>query len=250
MSRTISIFVGLFLLSSAQTLFGSVSFHTDYWLPGAGNSAVTLYKADLSGVYQTLTTYNGGPIYTSNWSTNPPNGQILTGPIFCIEIPEDIFVPSNVTYDPGVVDLELAPVKNGNQGSPPMGADAATAIRRLWGMHFADITNADKRGAFQLVLWELSYDHGTGGFSDGLLRASGSSNELTIATSWLADSLSTDPRLANLKALSDDSHQDQVGEVPGSSSNEVPEPTTLVVWLLLGMGTCLGQRVWRRRRAG
>jgi len=32
--------------------------------------------------------------------------------------------------------------------------------------------------------------------------------------------------------------------------SEVPEPATILVWSLLGMGSWLGMRVWRRRRGG
>jgi hypothetical protein len=36
----------------------------------------------------------------------------------------------------------------------------------------------------------------------------------------------------------------------GVAGGAVPEPATLVIWSLLGMGSCLGMRVWRRRGAG
>jgi hypothetical protein len=40
---------------------------------------------------------------------------------------------------------------------------------------------------------------------------------------------------------------DDVSVVPMQSTGTVPEPSTLIIWSLLGFGSAFGMRVWRRR---
>jgi hypothetical protein len=137
----------------------------------------------------------------------------------------------------------------------------------------ADIVNA----AFQLAIWKLEYDAGTNAGSAGLtnadafatagsaisantsttwttgnLRATGDANIIGLATYMLNHLAAVDATNedSSLWALVSPAGQDQLfgNEVPtpNVNSNPVPEPASMVTWLLLG--SVAGFAGMRRRR--
>jgi len=147
---------------------------------------------------------------------------------FCIEIEQNAS-SSYSNYTVGTLDSVLD-------------SGTASAMRELWGRYYDEswmntgnsIYNV-QAAAFQTAVWELIYD----GIEDVDLAHGGFSmtaNEsiMSLANTWLGSLDGSGPK-ADLRILSNASHQDFVVEVP--------EPMTLVMFVsALG---CMGLR-WRK----
>lgn len=207
-----------------------------------------------------VSTSQGGVFY---WTDLQPNTVDLLGApgdanaanfvSFCIEVGQHISYGDNIPYDYGLVALSSAP----RPGAPssPMGTLAANLIEQLWYNHFNDLftgssVDSVKAGAFQLAIWELTYDVGTGlngvNLTDGIIKAT-MGTVRSLASTWLGEldwaNGGLDKPRASLLAMSSNTYQDQVVAV-GST----PEASSIVIWSLLGVA-CAGFCRWRRRRA-
>jgi len=266
-------------------------------LLSVASSARADYTADLKGwaggtgtaVYwhnsQVVTTSNGGALLWTNQNLNNPNlqaysitGLSVNGSVpsgwpntnqtnfvsFCIEIGQDVYVPSSDTYT--LSSLSSAPIGTGGGITPPdvpMGSLAANLIAQLWYAHITSVaatsaasafnSNANL-GAFQLAVWKLVYDQGASlTLASGNLTAA-NTTERTTANNWLAALDLYNNGLghsgvgsATLKAFTSNSVQDQVVELPGANPNNVvPESSTVMIWSTLGLVSAVLMR--RRRR--
>lgn len=236
----------------------------------ADNPLVKLYDANNHLVTQAYVSQAGA----FNWSipgggtvpftANPTDTDDFIS--FCIELTQDISFGH--TYKVDAIDLSAAPIPGSGPLGSGMGSPAAALIEELWASQFNGIftsTNPNaSAAAFQLAIWKLEYDGGTTyNFSQGSLQASGSisSQVMSLATSMLS---SIDPTgngtKANLLALTGheyyDSYgklvktpfQDQVVALPPSPppGNVVPEPSSLMLCAIGGLGMAAARRGRRR----
>ncbi|MBI2826668.1 MAG: hypothetical protein HYX69_18500 [Planctomycetia bacterium] len=215
----------------------------------------------------TLSVSNGGVFFWTDLQPSTPdlvNAPGDSNPAnfvsFCIEVGQHISYGDNVPYDFGLIALGSAP-KPGIPGVSPMGALAANLIEQLWYNHFNDLFTPSgvdqvKAGAFQLAIWELTYDVGTGAngvnLTDGIIKAS-MGTVRSLASSWLGEldwtNNGQDQPRASLLAMSSSTYQDQVvastiGNLDQTGGGTVPEASSVVVWSLLGL-VCVGFKRWR-----
>lgn len=159
--------------------------------------------------------------------------------IFCSELTE--FTDGSFRkYD--VKDVKDLP----SSISGGMGATAADAIRKLYtaaaGAQFGDDT---KSAAFQLAIWELVYDYGTGSAAPDLdtggiklnsTWASGNAGIVNQAKSWLSAAHTGSYTYAPLVGLYNNGYQDHIFLIP------LPAP------LAMGLAGLAGVLVIRRLR--
>jgi hypothetical protein len=235
------------VLPIAAPAYASITFDISRATSGSG-SWVQVSNNQAQTSYSTYNTTQGGAFWAQKTSSNGNLVLPLTEhTIFCLEIFET-FGWGTVTRE--LTLLENAPIDNGDRSyESPMAPLGATMIRQLWaqyfdGLNIAHSANYDTTvGAFQIALWELAYDAGKNGISlaNGYFKANTASSEGQAAIAmllWLNDNPNA-PQ-ADLIALTSNGSQDFVGQVP--------EPATLIIWLLLG-STVGGCGVWRRLRA-
>jgi hypothetical protein len=157
-----------------------------------------------------------------NWTGSPTNAPALRGAFttFCLELTQDISPGSTYVYN--LVALESAP-KPGSAatgGAGGMGAAKGTEIRQLWTAFHGSIgSDGAKAAAFQLAIWKIESDWGTGAaatdFTKGNFQASGNTSATTLASTWLTNlTLNTYAPDQSLMALSSGSYQDQLVSVP------------------------------------
>jgi len=127
-----------------------------------------------------------------------------------------------------------------------------------WGVGRATTTGQPYDGAeFAISAWTEYAARGIS-FADFLLSGwDGEATGLSPGTkATTTDQISKmmshtgDVVVLNMYTLDGVDAQDQLGLTLGDGDPPVPEPATIVIWSLLGMGSWLGMRVWRQRRGG
>jgi hypothetical protein len=165
--------------------------------------------------------YSGLLSFTPLSGTGMGNNWLSTNPLyaFCIELPQSISGGGTYTYS--VLDLADAPLPAVPASGVPMGSAKADYIRELWAEHYADVVNNVTAAAFQLAIWEIVYENsGTwdvtawDGTQDSFKVTGYLSGVDTLANSWLAGVADVGGSMANLYALSSNSYQDIIVEVP------------------------------------
>lgn len=150
---------------------------------------------------------------------------------FCIDIAQDIFYNQTVNF--GVAPLGNAPAPGAG-----MGTDRANLLRELWyNDHTASAENNSNGAAFQIAIWEI-INESRGNPLDvttGQFTVSANASTLTTANTWLQALTGNGPRANDLMALTSDSYQDYVVEVPGAGvvgSLSTPAPPGWVLALV------------------
>lgn len=197
----------------------AIPFTVTAWAP-AGGAAVSISKTDAP-----TKNYNGsGGGFVM---TNKTPGSVESFISWCVDIFE--FIPGSTArdYTPDLGGLSLnAAVRND--------------LGRLATLALAAGTTAgasNNSAAFQLAVWEIFYEHGTGGYDlgSGTFKSnSPSSAPHTIAQGWL-NTLSTNSNLVSnytMDVYSSSGYQDQI------TFKSVPEPATLGLLAvgLIGIG--------------
>jgi hypothetical protein len=219
---------------------------------GTGGTKVQLYNDIAHTILQdTAYTNHGGLFRWTNVSVNNVSQGAADFYTACIEILQNIGWGGQYTYT--VTDLSAAPLPGALNGvGTGMGTTAKDALTMLWQQHYASVgTDQTLAGALQLATWKLVYDQGS--ILDLTLgRVVATQNfgsELTTAQNWL-DNLSGNGSLS-MVALTSPTNQDQAFAALPSATNQsvlpspVPEPSTIVVWCLLGVLGFSHSR-WRR----
>jgi hypothetical protein len=185
------------------------------------------------------TTINGMPCGVFNFTVSSSTDPRFSGTFqsFCADYFQGVTAGTPYTFTPvAVSDL------------PDIGSNPTklARIQELFDRFYAtSLTNADAAGAFQLAVWELTYDGaGTTDITGGNFFATGGANA-TIAQNWL--STIDDPNALaptdsyTLVGLYNPSAQDQIAVV----TNPVPAPAGVVLVALGGL-----VMLARRRFAG
>ena len=250
------------------------------WVSAASASVTVTFGNLTAGVSTGLSFYANGTTFLESVSpaqagaipvsniifsgidvTNPASQ--LTGPLFCIEIPEGISsIPGTTVFNGsagpdgndgrGLVPLANAPERNGLNAASvtPMGAVAAGLISELWTHAFTNSMTPTENSAFQLAIWKLEYDQGSTDWTTGYLRTdaiTAAGAVVTLATQWINDVNNNVYAPTDLVALTDWDKQDFVGQ--GVAYESTPEPASLIVWSVLSASVA-GMALIRRRRGG
>jgi hypothetical protein len=241
--RTISITaLAVFILTgwvsaaSAAVTLGFLGQHagTSSWVSLAGYGS---FNTNQGGPFHWVKTSGSFPVdvsYMKDYSVagdgHNATGQFTT---FCIELVEHIV--GSIVFDT-FLDLAIKDTPDLNGSYPAMGVTSADRLRVLWANNIAEVFDHDagdikERAAFQLAIWEIVYDGGSGlsPLTAGNLTASVALNSVgALANSWVTQAAvdAADPNhtRAHLVAFSNRQRQDQVGEYVA------PEPGTVVIW--------------------
>jgi hypothetical protein len=185
------------------------------------------------------TTYTSVPVGPFNFSNVSAGGAPLgdTFRAFCADFFQDVSPGNTYTFQSG--DMTVA---------TDVGSDATKTarIQKLFDNHYAGATDADTGGAFQLALWELTYD-GAGASLDltgGNFTASGSASSLTIAQNWL-NGLDAAPttNAYQIVGLYSADYQDQLTV----AVTPVPAPAGVVLAAVAGGVMLLRRRMTARK---
>ena len=138
-------------------------------------------------------------------------------------------------------DVYLMPFSNPYSVSSLPVSGYNPAIAELWGRHRSAVTNDRAAAAFQVAIWELSYD-GDRDLATGSFQLRGSRGVRNLASRWLSSLDGSGPLASNLRVLGSapglPDRQDLLTEVAS-----VPEPGALG---LLAAGLAVAG--YRRRR--
>lgn len=204
----------------------AIPYTVTAWAP-AGGAAVSISKTD-----SPTKNYNGSG--GGFIMTNKTPGSVESFISWCV----DIF-----QFIPGATAGEYTP----DLGGMTLSSGVRTDLGRLATLALAAATApgaSNNSAAFQLAVWEIFYEHGTGGYNLGagtFVSNSTASSPHTIAQGWL-NTLNTNTNLVStysMNVYSSAGHQDQV------TFTSVPEPTALGL-LALGL---IGVGIARRKAA-
>ena len=193
----------------------------------------------------TLTSANPGvssPVYAAglNWVQTQDGGVDVPWlshnfTSFCIEYNQHVNFGSNYTY-------QLATLQSAPEPGAGMGTLKADQIRRLWAGYRSaidvapnpvSVTGSDgkysineKYAAFQVAIWKIL----------GTTLPTFALDIETLATVYITHARSSDTRLANLVALTNDGKQDQIVEISGGWTPngfgdvvQTPAPAALIL---------------------
>ena len=212
---------------------------------GVGSAARADVVATFTGndPFQIVTTNNSGTVYHDlpagpfNFATVDAGGTALGSTFqgFCADYFQPVAAGETYNYTPGAIT-----------SLPDVGTDA-TKLARIQGLfdHFygSIAGDAEKSAAFQLAVWELTYDGaGTLDLSSGVFSASGGSS-VGIAQGWM--NILNDPNAPaatshyTLLGLFSPTNQDQITAIP--DVNPVPAPAGVVL-AVIGGGLVLARR--------
>lgn len=223
-------------------------------------SGATLYLSDVSQsvpvnvTFPVVGTYlnpNVGAIHWTFDASNPANTQLdayASGTLtsFCIEGTQQVFLHHTTTFGNILTDLSQAP-QDGSGSAFEMG-DHSVALQKFWDAYFADSEASNvSTAAFQLGIWDIVYDGGTGLTSGNFSATALSGNAdsaaaIAQATTWLAELPNVTPTTTyNLAVLSDPRYQDQLFDPVA-----VPVPPALPAGLALLGGLAVFAKLRRR----
>lgn len=247
-------FVGgifLFALLAAQCAAGTITAQLD----SVSNYNVVSININDGNAANSFMTY-GFAGYV-NWSQTPANnnpGIPNHFSTFCIELTQNVYFGGTYTYN--LTALELAPTPGSPQTGQPdgMGTLKANAIRTLWGSAYSSNMSQIDAAAFQLAVWRLEYDWDgkktinqmkdftTGNFLANGANADGSAavTAAQLLVTHVLDGTFTTME-TNLVALTSDQFQDQI--------TVTPEPASVTLGLVGGVGLILGRRFVRRKKS-
>ncbi len=207
---------------------------------------------------------DGGANYSSaaatliNWtktsSTGAMGNAINTNfSSYCIQLSEDVYVPSTNNNYTVTQDLSHAPLPG--QGMGVVAADHLQALFALQGAAALITSDTTMAAAFQLAIWEIVGDSDLT-LTTGLFQANGASGIMSLAQSYL-NSISNIAfgtyNNSNLVALTspvpglNGSIQDQITLLPGLPGDGSPVP--LPASSIAGMGLLLLSGARRLRKA-
>jgi hypothetical protein len=198
-----------------------------------------------NGGYAAVST-NSGSSFNSQWagefgmfasnSTNP--SSLKNGPydIFCLELLSGISFNTNYQYN--VVGLNTVS-PSGTSGA--LGVGGAEAIQDMWNFAAGRQYNTDNFAeAFQLALWEITFDGPNANRSGGTFRFDGGAAVNSIVND-LFNSIHLDGSTITLAGLTNRNAQDLL---VNPQQHTVQEPGSLAI---LGLGL-IGLGAVRRRK--
>jgi len=207
----------------------------DLTLTSLGNGGNVKVSSNSGGSFNTVFAGEFGMIASN--STNPsalPNGPY---DIFCLELLSSINFGTNYTYN--VVGLPTV-FPTGTSGA--FGAIKSEAIQDMWNFAAGRQYNSnDFAEAFQLALWEVTFDGINDNLNGGIFRAQGSAAVNAIAAS-LFGAININGTSVDLAGLTNARAQDLL--INPHQNTKVSEPGSLVI---LGLGL-IGLGAIRRKQ--
>ena len=163
---------------------------------------------------------------------------------FCVEIAQ-VTSSNSLVYDVVMPKDANDPMNTSVGPTGLIGQVKEDYLRELWGRYFATASaDAAKAEVFSACVWEIVYEAGpndwdvidwdpTDANSDGMKGFKCTGTDSTTANTWLASLDGTGPK-ADLRAITHPDQQDYLVEVP--------EPVTMSLLVLGGIGVLLRRR--------
>lgn len=163
---------------------------------------------------------------TFNWTRTDPGGPGYDHRVnpefttYCIDLEQTVSPNKPYTFE--VLTLDQAGYS----------AAQTTMLGRLWAAYQPSVSNANSSAAFQLAVWELTYDtDNSRNLSAGAFVANSPNNVKSIAQGWL-DSLSDTEwagGFTHLVALRSATAQDQLTAVPNPGAASIASIAGLIL---------------------
>ncbi len=233
---------GLVAVAAASQATGTFVAYWQYGLNGHSSAVkVKLNANSYNGSAGEFTARRlkdaaGGTSTVLPMSTTNPNYDFIAK-TFCVELTETINVNTNHTHNV-VAPLLGATTQN---GGITFDAARVTAMQRLWAN--ASITDSITAAAFQVAMWEITFDGGSSlNLGSGIFTNNGTNAAIiSQANTWLGQ-INTWTAQRSLVLLSRAGIQDQITALDGiPPTNVVPEPFTM------GLGIAAAGAFIRRR---